>query len=224
MEHPSNRRIVTAEILFGLLLWLSQVGLPVLGIQREFWFGLVVWVIFFVVGSHLIWMLSVRLPAPWRLFFVLSFAVLLSACVYPGLSRQYRKEHGAVAAFVPPYPPLSRGITVLSRSEIARRINSLPPLQREGAARDYRGLRVEWRCEFVGGHEREVNSFSLFLDCRDQPNDASALVSAIVAGSPGTKLLKEGDALIVTGTITGGPDLSVIRLDPASYLLVGPKK
>jgi hypothetical protein len=105
-------------------------------------------------------------------------------------------------------------ISAISRGEIKRQLSTAPLLRRNQLAKDYAGLRVTWECELLNLHEQGDSRLLLHLWCD------GASVRAVVLDAPGTRLLREGDRLIVTGTIAAQSDSVEIVLEPAEYVSV----
>jgi len=126
-DRPVNRTVVL-EVLFGALLWLSQVGLPVLDIQQELWFGVCVWSLFLVISVHLCWtLLPTRLRASGKAPLVLLLALAIVGLVYPGLKRRYWREHPRSAATPPLSTPSSPATKSARAAVVAEKGAGNPP-------------------------------------------------------------------------------------------------
>jgi hypothetical protein len=126
MDRTGNRAVVL-EVSFGVLLWLSQVGLPVLDIQQEFWFGLCVWSLFLAISVHLGWTLLPRkLRAAGKAPLVLLLALAIAGPIYPGLKRRYRQEHPRIVA-APPLPAAPSPAPHGAQAVIAEKVAGEPP-------------------------------------------------------------------------------------------------
>jgi hypothetical protein len=103
----SNRVPLWVEYSILALVLFFQIGLPALHYQECFLFGVTVWLWFFIVGSHLIWrVLGARLRRFAKVASVLVFGLVVLGFTYPGLSRQYTREHPKPPRVAPPSIPL----------------------------------------------------------------------------------------------------------------------
>jgi len=114
-------------------------------------------------------------------------------------------------------------IDSLQPENIIEAIRSLPPLQRENAIQPYVGIKVRWQCQIGTLSRRDKLSHG--------PTDTN-LVWALLRSNfhntivcyldpdkhPGLSLVREGDTVIVEGTISGYDNLAGIELEEAHLI------
>jgi hypothetical protein len=124
---------------------------------------------------------------------------------------------------VAPTPALSALGMRVSRDEIDEILRNLPPLQRDEAARLYKGVRIQWAGELRGMYRSQEDRIVVYLTCRNSVVVMSDTL-AVVPYAREVFLLPEGVKVKVAGTISeiepgrNGP----VWLDPAEVSLQAP--
>lgn len=127
---------VALEIGIAVLLFLLQLGLPAVGIERQFWYALVLWVAIFVVISHLLW-LVLAVQVRWKVSAILVVAAILNALLLPRFVDLYRLEHPSMrptspAAVLSP-PPAAVPVAPAMQTPIAPTSSPTKPVQEQHA-------------------------------------------------------------------------------------------
>ncbi len=129
----------------------------------------------------------------------------------PAAITQHDIQQNAQAAL--PSVSVEKGKSNITANEIYEYLKSLPPLQRDTAALNYKGIKVSWKVNLsYGFHQR---SGELNLGMRDKEHN-SVYCNIDDALYPELKIIKSDQEFIVEGEITeahlGGITLKNCRL------------
>jgi hypothetical protein len=152
-----------ASTVLAFLIFLVQVGLPVLNIEERFWFGVVVWSLFLVLCSYAIWVLGAKLATPGqRISAILVFAALVNLLIYPRLEARYRQEH--------PRKPAKPSIPALPTVKVKPVVLPLPSYRKVTAAVTEKNTPTKDKIEIT--LEQTPDQTFVFLSVKNRGDDA----------------------------------------------------
>lgn len=111
--------------------------------------------------------------------------------------RQNFEQHIVTA---PPTLPIDTTKTNILPKEIFEHLESLPPLQRDISAQNYKGLKVSWKVNLRSTFE-VLGKHYLILH-HENSSYGSIVCEADISNYPQLRIMKEGDTFTIDGTIS----------------------